>query len=165
MLDGNRHGYGIVYTTDNYGRAHLYECQWDQGTPIEGRYITIWSFTNSWHKYSGTLSHTYRLHGQGSWHHENGFSYQGGWNEGKWHGQGKAKHIGGSGYEGGWNDGMYHGQGRETDTDGGYREGEWKEQKAIGVHKYYNKEGHLLKIVDEDTKEELTEEEYQKRLK
>ncbi|TNV72999.1 hypothetical protein FGO68_gene13915 [Halteria grandinella] len=153
MLDGNRHGYGIVYTTDTSGNAWLYECQWEKGIPIEGRYI--WIRRNSWFKFEGTLSHTYRLHGQGSVHGQDGYSYQGGYKEGEYHGQGKVIWSDGSSYEGGWQDHKYHGQGRETDKQGEYHEGEWKERKAIGVHRYYNREGQLLKIYDEDKKKEI----------
>ncbi|TNV72534.1 hypothetical protein FGO68_gene1495 [Halteria grandinella] len=156
MLDGNRHGYGIVYTTDrNADCPNLYECQWHKGIPIEGRYINIWSDDNTWRKYEGTLSHTYRLHGQGSEHWEDGWSYQGGYKEGNQHGQGKIIWSGGSGYEGGWKDGWQHGQGRQTDKQGGYHEGQWEEAKAIGVHRYYDKEGQLLKIYDEDNNKEI----------
>ncbi|TNV83014.1 hypothetical protein FGO68_gene14858 [Halteria grandinella] len=162
MLNGNRHGYGIVYTTTALVDAYLYECQWVKGTPIEGRYIYIWSGDNTWTKSEGTLNQEYRLHGQGSWHDEEGYSYQGGWKEGRWHGQGKEIYRDGSSYEGGWQDSKYHGQGRDTDKHGGYHEGKWKEGKAIGVHRYYDKQGHLLKIYDEDKRKEITEEEYQK---
>ncbi|TNV81420.1 hypothetical protein FGO68_gene16484 [Halteria grandinella] len=152
MLYGNRHGYGIVYTT-NTETEWLYECQWNHGIPIEGRYIKIWIHLNTWTKFEGTLNHTYELHGQGSYHEEGGHSYQGGWNEGSPHGQGKRIYNWGDSYEGGWKDAKYHGQGRYTDEQGGYREGEWKKGDAIGVHKYYSKNGKLKKIVNEDTNE------------
>ncbi|TNV81230.1 hypothetical protein FGO68_gene7167 [Halteria grandinella] len=142
MLNGNRHGYGIVYTTKGDDVAYLFECQWDKGTPIEGRYIWIWSYNNHWFKCEGTFNHRYELHGQGKRI----------WSEG-------------SSYEGGWKDGNQHGQGRNTFMEGGYQEGEWEKNKAIGVHRYYNKQGHLLKIFDEDKWKELTEEEYQKMQK
>ncbi|TNV82651.1 hypothetical protein FGO68_gene16926 [Halteria grandinella] len=58
MLDGNRHGYGIVYTADT-GGAFLFECQWDKGIPVEGRHIVIWSIINTWvrkrHRHKGRI--------------------------------------------------------------------------------------------------------------
>ncbi|TNV81999.1 hypothetical protein FGO68_gene15547 [Halteria grandinella] len=122
VVGGKRHGLGIVHTTDERGYPWLYECQWDRGKPIhQGRYIGI-GLSNKWLKYEGSMDETYRLTGNGSYQHEDGRQYQGGWKQGK-----------------------YHGQGRETNPDGTYDEGEWKEDSWVGVHKYYSKEGVLTK--------------------
>ncbi|TNV83724.1 hypothetical protein FGO68_gene3521 [Halteria grandinella] len=122
VVDGKRHGYGIAYSTEDYG-PEFYECQWNNGSPIKGRYI--WIIGNKWHKYEGSMDETYRLTGNGSYHREDGIQYKGGYEYGK-----------------------KHGQGRETKTDGTYDEGEWKDNIRVGVHKYYSKEGVLTKTQD-----------------
>ncbi|TNV81098.1 hypothetical protein FGO68_gene13704 [Halteria grandinella] len=147
LRNQKRHGKGIVFATEKDGRANLYECEWNEGTPINhGRCIII---TSGWEKYEGTFDCSYLLNGPGSKHREDGHIYQGGFKHGKYHGQGKVIWKHGGSYEGGWLDDFKHGSGRQTDEQGGYREGQWKKDfissKPIGIHKYYDKEGKLLK--------------------
>ncbi|TNV72446.1 hypothetical protein FGO68_gene666 [Halteria grandinella] len=147
MLNEKRHGFGIVYTTNDYDRLWLYECQWKEGSPInEGRLIMI--LGNQWYKYEGTIDDSYVLNGHGSLHREDGYQYQGQWKQGDRHGQGKVIRKDGTSYEGGWQDYYRHGQGRQTDKDGTYHEGQWKENREIGVHSYYNQEGKLIETKD-----------------
>ncbi|TNV80949.1 hypothetical protein FGO68_gene13658 [Halteria grandinella] len=153
MADGKRQGYGIVYTTSTYGDPFLYECQWSRGVPInEGRYIQI--YKEKWDKIEGTMNSTYTVTGEGTEHYEAGGSYQGGWLLGKCHGQGKIVYVDGKCYEGGWQEGKCHGRGREYYKGGEYREGEWRRGKGVvGVVRYYNKQGQLVKVYNHDTKQ------------
>ncbi|TNV81309.1 hypothetical protein FGO68_gene3334 [Halteria grandinella] len=146
-LDGKRHGYGIVYSTDGLFRnPHLFECQWNMDFPTYGRLIIIQD--QNWEKYEGTMNRFFNLNGQCSRHDENGYKYEGGWSNGCKDGQGKEIQSDGiSGYEGSWWNNQRHGKGRETFPDGGYREGEWESGTSLGEHKYYNKQGELLKSV------------------
>lgn len=34
LLNGKRDGFGIVYTTDFYDHPWLYECEWNEGVPM-----------------------------------------------------------------------------------------------------------------------------------
>ncbi|TNV80902.1 hypothetical protein FGO68_gene3508 [Halteria grandinella] len=143
LLDGKRDGYGIVYT-NQFGYPYLLECEWKQGIPVnQGRYIRI-SY-NEWRKYEGTIDQSYKLTGQGSRHDKDGYQYTGEWKQGNRHGQGKEIWASGKYYEGGWKDHRKHGQGRETEASGEYCEGEWTDDNKVGLHKYFTKEGVLVK--------------------
>ncbi|TNV80594.1 hypothetical protein FGO68_gene10335 [Halteria grandinella] len=147
LLDGKRDGYGIVYCTHQCNEPYLYECEWKQGIPInQGRYIRI--FQDQWWKYEGTINETYTLTGYGSELVENGYQYQGEWKQGNQHGQGKALYLDGQSYDGGWEFGSWHGEGRYTKQFGLYQTGQWNENKAVGIHKLFTKEGLLIKRED-----------------
>ncbi|TNV81531.1 hypothetical protein FGO68_gene13352 [Halteria grandinella] len=164
-LGGKRDGWGIVYCTDTGNRQFLYECEWKQGTPANGRYIFI--VDNKWYKYEGTLDHYYALTGTGSMHREDGHQYYGEFKQGhyhgqghyKWpsgnsydgefqndnmHGQGKFNWPNGDSYDGAWENDNKHGQGRLTYANGEYEDGQFENDKLIGVSKYYSKEGKLI---------------------
>ncbi|TNV80799.1 hypothetical protein FGO68_gene11931 [Halteria grandinella] len=123
MEDGKRHGYGIVYSIDQDSYPLLYECEWNMGLPIMGRYIEI--LDNQWYKREGDMSGSFCLQGTGNYQVEDGYFYQGEWNQEKKHGLGK-----------------------ETNIDGTYNEGEWNNDKRVGIHNYYSKEGVLTNTED-----------------
>ncbi|TNV81095.1 hypothetical protein FGO68_gene6643 [Halteria grandinella] len=60
MADGKRDGYGIVYTTDAVNNPWLYECQWNEGIPIQGRFIRIGQ-QEQCYKEEGGMDHAYRV--------------------------------------------------------------------------------------------------------
>lgn len=84
LLDGVRDGYGTVCCTDIFGNPWLYECEWRQGSPVQGRYVKIqW---HKWYQHEGTLDKHYVLTGTGSFTRDDGYSYKGQWRQGKKHG-------------------------------------------------------------------------------
>lgn len=145
MLEGKRDGFGIVYCTTTRNFPYLFECEWSQGTPIQGRYILI--VQNQWKKYEGMLDEEYRLTGAGSLHLENGCFYEGLWSQGTTYERGTIAYPDGSLYEGGWENCERLGHGRLTEENGDYHEGEWKGWE-IGVHQYFTKEGVVVKSFD-----------------
>ncbi|TNV82722.1 hypothetical protein FGO68_gene1851 [Halteria grandinella] len=148
MLDGKRDGYGIVYCTSTNNDAWLYECEWKQGSPINnGRFIWIYG-VKKWNQWEGPLMSDYLLTGTGSWQDEDRYSYQGQFKQGRFHGQGKYIYPNGDFYQGEWMNNNRTGQGRFTNPNVTSYDGQQKEEKQVGVHKYYEKQGVLTKKQD-----------------
>ncbi|TNV81828.1 hypothetical protein FGO68_gene2753 [Halteria grandinella] len=119
--DGMRHGYGIFYYISN-SNPQLFECEWVQGIPKEGKHIMI-SFNNQWSQWEGFMDETYVISGQGKENQQ--------WS--------------GCKYEGEFKKGIKHGQVKEIRSDGSYEEGEWKNNQKVAVHGYYSKDRVLIR--------------------
>ncbi|TNV80054.1 hypothetical protein FGO68_gene13105 [Halteria grandinella] len=140
-----RDGWGLVYCTDSDNDPHLYECEWDKGTPVKGR--EIWIVDNEWRKYEGAFDHEYLQTGTGNVQSEDGSMFEGEWKRGMVHGRGKGVRANGESYEGEFQNGRSHGQGRWTYPDGRYEEGQYEDGKKIGVHMHFSKDGWLIALL------------------
>lgn len=124
LLNGKRDGYGISYCTNSLNSPYLHECQWKEGTPIQGRYIEV--VDNKWYKYEGALDAQYLESGLGCSLYE----------------------ITGEMYEGTCFRGWQHGEGKRTHSNGDYQIGEYEKGRPVGTHRHFDKKGELIKITE-----------------
>ncbi|TNV80178.1 hypothetical protein FGO68_gene3590 [Halteria grandinella] len=118
-LDEVRDGYGVLYCIIEGGIPSFYECEWNKGIPTKGK--RIWIANDKWEKFEGAMDDKYLSQGAGQQQFEEGDRYQGEFKRGDMHGKGKY-----------------------TFSNGDYQEGQYECDKAIGVHKYFSKEGQLI---------------------
>ncbi|TNV80604.1 hypothetical protein FGO68_gene1538 [Halteria grandinella] len=143
-INGLRDGYGLLFTK-LCNCPCLYECQWDKGKPIKGKWIN--RDDKQWSKYEGPFDELCLATGTGNYQSEDGETYQGEYKRGKRHGYGKVTYPSGKSYDGQWQNNNKHGQGRYTYSSGRYEEGQWKDSKKVGEHKKYSKEGTLRELI------------------
>lgn len=82
---------------------------------------------------------------------EDGYTYHGGWRNGKKEGRGKQTLVAGTSYDGEWKENWQHGQGRYTMENGDYHEGKWHGGSESGKHTYYNSKNKKIQTIDHKT--------------
>ncbi|TNV80398.1 hypothetical protein FGO68_gene16937 [Halteria grandinella] len=137
-LKGIRDGYGLLLCSNGDNTSFLFECEWVNGFPSQGKVMLI--YDNKWNKYEGKFDEKYLRTGIGIWNNEDGDKYQGQFKLAYRHGSGKYTFANGESYEGQQKNSNWHGNGTWTYSDGTYSVGKWKEDRRVCVHKFYSKD-------------------------
>lgn len=140
MLDGKRDGKGMLYITDSNNNPLLYECIWEQGIPISGRFSII--FQNHLDVYTGTFDPYFYRNGHGTWTRDSQDTYTGEFKRGNRNGGGLYTFANGNTFEGTWVNHSQEGLGRFTyKATGGYEIGMYVGNVRFGIHTCYSSGG------------------------
>ncbi|TNV82684.1 hypothetical protein FGO68_gene15545 [Halteria grandinella] len=142
MLDGKRDGKGMLYLTDSNNNPLLFECIWEQGKVISGRYISIVNDTID--IYEGTLHEQYFYReGFGKWQRVGADSYEGEFKNNLRNGKGIYYFPSGNVYEGTWVDNRFESYGKLTKKDE-YEELFYFKNEKYGICSAFKRTGEYL---------------------
>ncbi|TNV78532.1 hypothetical protein FGO68_gene16369 [Halteria grandinella] len=149
QLDGKRDGYGILYCISSREIPCLFECEWKENLPVQGRYI--WVRNGQLAQYQGQIDDSYTQTGYGVEKRSKGHCFEGEFYQGQYNGKGRLIQTNKTVIEGTWELGKLEGVAKTVLPDGSYWEGQWEEDQRVGMHQLYGKEGEVLST-EEHTK-------------